>query len=265
VRDVPGGTILGGSPHENFERGAAADYQFRFARLAQANPSTGSTASAFVSPITGASPINQEIPASKTVYADLMDGGNVVGYKMMTAFSLGSIVLGGTGDAITSLPPVDGIKMMALNFAMNDGDESGGRDLQIQWSIKPNASGSWWNSPNQWMTAVMAGIDAPTGPTNTANEDVADLPQDFVLEQNYPNPFNPTTNIEFALPTTENVTLSVYNVLGQKVATLLQNEQMATGRHTLRFDARSLSSGVYMYRIEAGSSYTKTRSMLLLK
>ena len=269
VRDVAGGSILGGSPHENFERGDAADSQFRFAWLRANNPSTGVDASAFISPITGGDDRNQEIAASKTIYADLMDGANVVGYRFLSAFSLASIAISGTGDAITTLPDEDKIKLMALNFGINDGDDdtvtTGSRDVQIQWSIKPTASGSWWNTPAQWMTVAMAGINAPTGGTGVANEDVADLPMEFVLEQNYPNPFNPTTNIEFALPVTENVTLSVYNVLGQRVATLLENEQMATGRHTLKFDARALSSGVYLYRIDAGTSYTKTRSMLLLK
>jgi hypothetical protein len=86
----------------------------------------------------------------------------------------------------------------------------------------------------------------------------------FKLEQNYPNPFNPSTNIQFQLPAATNVTLKIYNILGQEVATLLNNERLTAGLQTVPFNASSLASGVYLYRLEAGS-FVQTRKMTLIK
>ena len=100
--------------------------------------------------------------------------------------------------------------------------------------------------------------------TATSNEEEA-IPGEFVLNQNYPNPFNPSTAITFSIPQSEAVTLTVYNVLGQKVATLLQSQQMSVGTHSVNFDASQLASGMYLYRLDAGSSYSKTLTMMLMK
>ncbi|MBI1804185.1 MAG: T9SS type A sorting domain-containing protein [Ignavibacteriae bacterium] len=93
----------------------------------------------------------------------------------------------------------------------------------------------------------------------------------FALSQNYPNPFNPTTTIEFNLPKNALVTLKVYNTLGQEVATLIHNEVMDEGNQEVEFDASTLSSGVYYYKIVAedvdASSilFSNTKKMLLMK
>lgn len=92
----------------------------------------------------------------------------------------------------------------------------------------------------------------------------ANLPETFALNQNFPNPFNPTTNIEFDLPVRSHVKLSVYNVLGQEVATLLDEVVEAGSRIPVVWDASGVSSGVYFYRISA-DNFTETRKMLLLK
>jgi CubicO group peptidase (beta-lactamase class C family) len=79
----------------------------------------------------------------------------------------------------------------------------------------------------------------------------------FALRQNYPNPFNPATTIEFALPKSIFVTLKIYNLLGEEVATLIA-EQRSAGIHRLNWDARGLASGVYLYRLEAGDPSTSS-------
>jgi hypothetical protein len=88
-------------------------------------------------------------------------------------------------------------------------------------------------------------------------------PKDFALYQNYPNPFNPSTTIKFALPVKTNLSLSVYNTLGEKVAEIFKGE-MEEGYHEITFNASGLSSGTYFYKIES-ENYSATKKMLLIK
>lgn len=97
----------------------------------------------------------------------------------------------------------------------------------------------------------------------TSIDDTDLLPVEFELRQNYPNPFNPSTQITFALPSASEVKLEVYNVVGQRVATLV-NAPLNAGYHTVNFDAANLASGLYIYRITAGS-FAQTKSMTLIK
>ncbi|MBS4029649.1 MAG: T9SS type A sorting domain-containing protein [Ignavibacteriales bacterium] len=90
------------------------------------------------------------------------------------------------------------------------------------------------------------------------------LPENPTLLQNYPNPFNPTTAIGFSLLAVSNVTLKVYDVLGQEVVTLLNNESLEEGTYDIQFDARDLSSGMYYYRLTT-RTFSETRKMLLVK
>jgi parallel beta-helix repeat protein len=89
-------------------------------------------------------------------------------------------------------------------------------------------------------------------------------PAEFALFQNYPNPFNAVTNIAFELPALSKVSLKVYNILGREVATVLDDQLMSAGRHSVTFGNSNLSSGVYFYRIAAGRS-TAVGKMVLLK
>jgi len=108
--------------------------------------------------------------------------------------------------------------------------------------------------PGNWILKDLLGI------TDVKNEN---LPTSYSLEQNYPNPFNPTTTIEYSLPRNGFVTLKVFNVLGKEVATLV-NGQVEAGKHKVDFDASTLNSGVYFYRIESGT-FVETKKMILLR
>jgi hypothetical protein len=85
----------------------------------------------------------------------------------------------------------------------------------------------------------------------------------YALEQNYPNPFNPNTTIQYSLPSAGDVKLTVFNVLGQEAATLV-NENKPAGVHTVQFDGSRLASGLYFYRLEAGQ-YVQMKKLVLLK
>ncbi|MCH7771433.1 MAG: T9SS type A sorting domain-containing protein, partial [Bacteroidetes bacterium] len=87
--------------------------------------------------------------------------------------------------------------------------------------------------------------------------------EDFNLEQNYPNPFNPSTIISFAVSKTSNVRLTIYDVLGNEISVLV-DEELSPGRYSAKFDAVNISSGVYFYRIEAGL-FVVTKKMLMIK
>jgi hypothetical protein len=93
--------------------------------------------------------------------------------------------------------------------------------------------------------------------------DEGNLPRSFFVEQNYPNPFNPSTTIRFGLPAGSPVSVKVFNLLGQEVATLFEGRQSA-GVHTVRFDASNLGSGIYLYRVKAGSA-VETKRMIVVK
>lgn len=88
-------------------------------------------------------------------------------------------------------------------------------------------------------------------------------PQQFELSQNYPNPFNPSTTISFSIPQSSFVTLKVYDIIGNEIATLV-NEEKAAGRYDINFDASNQSSGVYLYSITAGN-YNEVKKMTLIK
>ncbi len=89
------------------------------------------------------------------------------------------------------------------------------------------------------------------------------IPSQYELTQNYPNPFNPSTNINFAIPNSEFVTLKVYNILGSEVATLV-NENLSAGSYRFNFDAADLASGIYLYELNAGN-FREIKKMNLLK
>ncbi len=99
--------------------------------------------------------------------------------------------------------------------------------------------------------------------TPVSVDDDAQLPLEFKLEQNYPNPFNPSTTIKFTISDNDFVALKIYDLMGNEVAFLI-NEEMQAGTHEINFDASSIASGTYFYELRAGDK-VKTRKMLVLK
>lgn len=106
-------------------------------------------------------------------------------------------------------------------------------------------------------------LAVPSGLVVTSVKSSSAAPAAYSLSQNYPNPFNPTTTIQFSLEKASNVKLTVFNILGQKVATLV-NGIMQAGPQSVVFDASTMASGVYYYTLHAGS-FTKTAKMMLIK
>jgi hypothetical protein len=116
---------------------------------------------------------------------------------------------------------------------------------------------------------VRDGNFAVNGISLPAPVQIQTRPEAFALANNYPNPFNPATTIKYALPEASNVTLEIYNVVGQVVRTLVADHQNA-GRYVVQWDAtnesgHSLSSGIYFYRLQAGGEFLEVKKMLLLK
>ncbi|MGD8778874.1 MAG: T9SS type A sorting domain-containing protein [Ignavibacteria bacterium] len=119
---------------------------------------------------------------------------------------------------------------------------------QDSWLDEEDKSSQWEEQPEGWVTSV----------------NVTDgLPNQFELSQNYPNPFNPSTLIKFSIPKAGNVTLKVYNMLGQEIKTLV-NREMKVGTYEVNFNASNLASGIYFYSIKAGT-FISTKKMMLLK
>jgi hypothetical protein len=98
---------------------------------------------------------------------------------------------------------------------------------------------------------------------NNGQSNLNSTPNDFVLSQNFPNPFNPITSIRYSVPQTNFVKISVYDVLGREVA-LLVNEEKIVGNYEVKFNGSNLSSGVYFYRLQAGS-FVETKKIILMK
>jgi hypothetical protein len=141
-------------------------------------------------------------------------------------------------------------ELITASFIMPDTTEPG--DFYEGTILIENNSAS---SPA--VIPVMVLIEA-----SVADESIP-TPADFALYQNYPNPFNPTTDIRFQIPFNLQVTLSVYDILGQNVATLI-NQNVAAGGHSVTFDGSALASGIYFCRLET-PNFSAVRKMILLR
>ncbi|HLE55901.1 MAG TPA: T9SS type A sorting domain-containing protein, partial [Rhodothermia bacterium] len=132
---------------------------------------------------------------------------------------------------------------------------SAGEIIFIRFRLHSDDNGTGWG----W---AIGKIEVQPG-APIANESETELPAEFALHGNYPNPFNPSTNISFSLPQRSDVTVRIYDLNGRLVETLVQSDFDA-GTHSVRWDASSVASGTYLYRLVAGD-YVASRKMLLVR
>lgn len=165
------------------------------------------------------------------------------------------------GIALEMAIPLDSIgvtaavgSMFGIEVDYNDDDDGGDRDTKIKYYTTIDDS---WQNPSTFGTAVLA------GPTRTdVEENVDAVVSTYELKQNYPNPFNPTTTIEFNIPKADQIKLSIYDILGRRVTTLV-DERMEAGVHTVSFDAGKFASGVYIYSLQTSDRVINKKMMLL--
>jgi hypothetical protein len=152
----------------------------------------------------------------------------------------------------------------------NTVNEGGGLGVQNPYRSRfiqptgPNAFPVTYAAPlDNWQRNAPMPTETPIfGITDVAMTDMG-VPEAYSLNQNYPNPFNPSTRITYSIPENAKVTLKVYNMLGQEVESLV-NEEQQKGNYSALFEANKFATGVYFYRLEAGK-FTGTKKMLLLK
>ncbi len=154
-----------------------------------------------------------------------------------------------------------------FKFGLKGGDNEGGRGgFGNNHSANIDDSGPTFVLRDQWGSINPAFYNRwnyDLGIPVTSVTEIPGVPYVYELKQNYPNPFNPVTRIEYSLPTASFVTLKVYNMIGQEVATLVNEDQKAA-KYVVPFDGKGLASGVYFYKLNAGK-FTSTHKMVLLK
>jgi len=183
--------------------------------------------------------------------------------------SVNKIVL--TGNTIISKAWIDSDSALAL------AEEEGGKDFRIanpKYKITaslgepavPSTMPRWYIyyiSLDNPANKLFINIDATDSLLSGIRSSVNERPNKYVLYQNYPNPFNPTTTIKYSIPKASVVTIKVYDVLGSELTTLL-NEEKPGGSYEVNFDATAYGTGVYFYRIQAGS-FIETKKLVLIK
>lgn len=149
------------------------------------------------------------------------------------------------------------------NVEADDGSFRSGDPAQAPWTFKHVFT---VKGVNPYFCIVhlgqgMTGVVTVTDPVGVSDKNL--IVSKFELEQNYPNPFNPSTVIRYQTAERSNVTLTVYNSIGQEISTLL-NEVKSKGTFTIEFDGSNLPSGIYYFRLQAGN-FTDTKKMVLLR
>lgn len=192
-------------------------------------------------PDTGFAKINGFV---KTIYGEPVSGAVVLTYSLNGEIVAYSISTNDGSYQIENLPAGDyALVVDATEYENTENNNS----VNLDYGTNPTASKDLYLTP-----------ESTTGVKSNST-----LPVNYSLSQNYPNPFNPTTNIKFVIPEKSQVRLEVYNLIGQKVADLI-NGELNAGEYTITFNANGLSSGVYLYKLQAGN-FTSVKKMILMK
>jgi len=151
-----------------------------------------------------------------------------------------------------------------LGRGLNEPTKDTSMTFFIMSYLVPDTTYYWWvESSDGQITVSSDTAHFRTSDTLLAVQGESDIPKEYALYQNYPNPFNPTTTIRYDVPKESHVVLKVYNVLGQEVVTLKDAEQRA-GRYEVLLDGKNLASGIYFYRLQAGS-FVESKKLLLIR
>ncbi len=189
--------------------------------------------------ISGGTLIGCDIAASSGTLAKITPALKVVDGELTQ-----SRAMTGTSVQFTWTPSVAGAEMLYA---------TGARDSK---------KGGWGHGANFGVTVTPAGL---------SGIDQGEAPAAFSLDQNFPNPFNPSTTIRFSLPRSAEVSLTIVNLVGEKMATLV-SRRMEQGTHAIQWNASGIPSGIYLYRLEArqnaesaGQAFVQVRKLLVLK
>jgi hypothetical protein len=214
--------------------------------------------------------------ADHTTWPGLDDSGNLVGTDPQYGDGITTMI----GAAGTTVPSEDGIGLLPY-LAAARGNGGVANDVWGYSYQAPDFSSSIWTPtwplPEQtsndlkYAASLMATDGMQYGdpywftlnPTSVETK-LPELPDAFKLYEAYPNPFNPSTTIRYSIPESGNITLQVYNITGQLVKTLIDNEYRASGSYDVKVDMSKFSSGVYFYTLRQNSNFT-TKKMILLK
>jgi len=186
------------------------------------------------------------VPVEFTSFSSVVDGNNVI-LNWSTATELNN--LGFEVQRSTA-----GNEFATVGFVNGHGTTTEAKDYRF---VDANLTAG-----NYTYRLKQVDFNGTFSYSDEVNADVT-APVQFELSQNYPNPFNPGTTIKFSIPQSSNVTLKIFNTLGQEVSTVL-NQNMEAGIHTIDFNASELNSGVYFYRLDAGQ-FSEVKKMTLIK
>jgi len=243
-------------------------------------------------------PLNPMPLESKIIGDTLLSNGKR--YSIITGYTLGTNFLRQEGSKVYAYDVTDSAEYILLDYAANLNDtlshHSNGQRTNIAGGkhTYPNTSESYWKfyersgtGPGSyifynWTIKDSLGLTALTvEPGNSWNlsgalingiligtitgirDETLIIPANPNLKQNYPNPFNPMTNIQFSLRKTSQISLRIFNTLGQEVS-VIANGIFSEGIHSITWDASNYSSGIYFYRLETGY-YKETKKMLLIR
>ena len=243
--------------------GALAYVQFALSEDASIGSGTQLTLSPFL--FNEGNPTAQVINGSITVGLPVMSlSANSISFNSVQAGDSETIIMNvtNTGQAELIITEFDW-SLPVFDVRFSDLNVSPGASIDVTISFSPTANQFYSdtleihsNAGFRYVTLVGQGIIG-------IEDEFGSVPAEYTLSQNHPNPFNPTTTIKYRLPLSGEVSLIVYNLLGEEVASLV-NGTVPAGNHRVSWDASNVASGIYFYRLQAGD-FVQTRKMLLLK